>query len=254
VCTLALYFRILDDYPLLVGANRDEHYDRPSAAPTLHGSQPIILAGTDLQAGGTWLGVNDCGLLVGILNRRSTGEPSVPTQTRSRGLLCLDLLGLKSAAEARAFVQLREETYQPFTILFADPNEAWTAYNVERQIKIIGLDPGLHVFSNTAEFSTQSEKRDRADRQFSELLDDFRLNRHNPSRWIPLLAQALGDHALGSESVDPREAICVHGDISGTVSSGIVFYSVTERRFYSSYSPGPPCRTPFDKAITLGVR
>ena len=83
---------MVDRYPVIIAANRDEHYDRPSAPPALWSTRPKILAGKDLLAGGTWLGVNEHGLLVGILNRRSNSEPDPLTQTRSRGLLCLDLL------------------------------------------------------------------------------------------------------------------------------------------------------------------
>ena len=245
---------MIDDCPLLVAANRDEHYDRPSAAPDLHGSNPTILAGKDLVAGGTWLGVNDYGLLVGILNRRPISETVLPAQSRSRGLLCLDLLGLKSAAEARAFVESREEPYQPFMVLFADTREAGAAYNVQREIKTFKLDPGLHVFGNTAEFSAQSEKLDHVYRQFSGALISLQSVPRNISHWLPLLRSVLDDHALDNKSVDPREAICVHGDISGTVSSSIIFYSASERRFQSFYSPGPPCRTPFAQTLTLDVQ
>jgi uncharacterized protein with NRDE domain len=245
---------MIDDYPLLVAANRDEHYDRPSSAPGLHGSNPIILAGRDLLAGGTWLGVNEYGLWVGILNRRATSDPVLPTRSRSRGLLCLDLLGFKSAGDAHAFVRSREETYQPFTVLFADRLEAWAAYNVQGELKTLRLEPGLHVFSNTAEFSAQSGKLDRAYRQFSAVLGKLQLNPRDASRWLHLLTPVLGDHTLANGSIDSREAICVHGDVSGTVSSSIIFYSAAERRFRSFYSPGPPCRTPFGESLRLDVR
>lgn len=252
MCTLALYFRLSDDHPLLVAANRDEHYDRPSAAPALLGADPIILAGKDLVAGGTWLGVNEYGLVCGILNRKLANERATPMPTRSRGLLCMDLLRLKSAAAALHFVVSHEERYQPFTVLYADSREAWTAYNVEREIKTIRLDPGLHVFSNTAEFSAQTEKLARAHRQFSGLVAQFQ---SSPSEsWIATLAHMLGDHTLGAGSGDPREAICVHGEVSGTVSSSIIFYSASDRRFHGLHSPGPPCRTPFGEALTLTVR
>src|SRR5436309_15463583 len=117
VDVFALYLRRLDKCPLIVAANRDEHYDRASAAPGLYGSNPAIFAGKDLLAGGTWLGVNEYGLLVGILNRRLTSEQAVPTNTRSRGLFCLDLLALQSAADAREFVRVHQANYQPFTVV-----------------------------------------------------------------------------------------------------------------------------------------
>src|SRR5215475_15184669 len=125
MCTLALYFRKVDHCPVIVAANRDERYDRPSASPAIWSTNPKILAGKDLLAGGTWLGVNEHGLLVGILNRRSSGGPDPINKTRSRGLFCLDLLSLKSAANAHAFVDRHQEHYQPFTVVFVDPSEAW---------------------------------------------------------------------------------------------------------------------------------
>ena len=117
MCTLALYYKTFDEYPLVVAANRDEHYDRPSAPPALLNTKTEIIAGRDLRAGGTWLGVNEHGLLAGILNRRSDGEPEPRPATRSRGLLCLDILAFKSAADARAFVGTGPDDYQPFTLL-----------------------------------------------------------------------------------------------------------------------------------------
>jgi uncharacterized protein with NRDE domain len=127
---LALYFNVFAEHPIIVAANRDEHYDRSSAPPNLIGRNPAIVAGKDLVAGGTWLGVNEHGLSVGILNRRVTQEQK-PANFRSRGLLCLDLLGLKSAACAEAYLhEPQKSVYQPFTLVFADGAQAWTAANV----------------------------------------------------------------------------------------------------------------------------
>ncbi|MGH7927508.1 MAG: NRDE family protein, partial [Candidatus Binatia bacterium] len=84
MCTLALFFDVFDGYPLLVAANRDERYDRPAMPPGLIAANPRIMAGKDLRAGGTWLGVNEHGLLVGILNRRAKRETVPDSQVRSR--------------------------------------------------------------------------------------------------------------------------------------------------------------------------
>jgi uncharacterized protein with NRDE domain len=75
MCTLALYFKVFTGYSVVVAANRDEHYERPSAPPSIIGGSPTIVAGRDLRAGGTWLGINEYGLLVGILNRRQQPGP-----------------------------------------------------------------------------------------------------------------------------------------------------------------------------------
>ncbi|HET9296015.1 MAG TPA: NRDE family protein [Candidatus Binatia bacterium] len=99
MCTLALYFKVFSGYSLAVAANRDEHYDRPSAPPSIIERSPTIVAGRDLRAGGTWLGINEYGLVVGILNRRQQRGLLANGAYRSRGLLCLDLLRLRRVAD-----------------------------------------------------------------------------------------------------------------------------------------------------------
>jgi uncharacterized protein with NRDE domain len=242
---------MVDRYPVIVAANRDEHYDRPSVPPHLWSTEPKILAGKDLLAGGTWLGVNEFGLLVGILNRRSNNPSDPLTRTRSRGLLCLDLLSLKSAAAARTFVTRHRETYQPFTVVFVDTTEAWTAYNMGREIRTHRLNEGLHVFSSAAEFDARSDKIDRAHLQFAQIIGGLGPNSSDRSAWVESLRAVLGDHTLGNDSNDPRDAICVHGDIAGTVSSTIILYSQPERSFYTFNCSGPPCQGVFGEPLTL---
>jgi uncharacterized protein with NRDE domain len=246
---------MIKDFPVLVAANRDEHYDRPSAAPHVWSTKPSILAGKDLLAGGTWLGINEHGLLVGILNRRSNGEsvPLLKSHTRSRGLLCLDILSFKSAAAACAFINRHEEIYQPFTVVFVDPSEAWIAHNIGQKIEIRKLDEGLHVYSS-ADFAVRSEKVNRAHVRFAGIVAGLPSISGDKAAWVRSLHAVLGDHAPGNGSTDPRDAICVHGDVSGTVSSTIIFYSQPEQRFYAFNCPGPPCRKSFGEALQLSVR
>src|SRR5262249_31033634 len=151
---------------------------------------------------------------------------------RSRGLFCLDLLSLKSAANARAFVDPHHEHYQPFTVVFVDPSEAWIAYNVGQQIKAHKLDKGLHVYSSAAEFAAPSEKVDRAHAQFAQALEEARSNCSDKAAWVRSLRRVLGDHTQGNGSNDARDAICVHGEVAGTVSSTIIFLDRLEQRFH----------------------
>lgn len=245
---------MVDPCPLIVAANRDEHYDRPSAPLDLWSTEPKILAGKDLLAGGTWLGINEHGLLVGILNRRANGEAESPTPTRSRGLLCLDLLTLRSTADACLFLNRHQEIYQPFTVVFADTREAWISYNIRRDIKTHRLDEGLHVYGSAAPFAERSQKVDRAQLRFAQVAAGLGSNCRDKSAWVRSLRPVLSDHSLGNGSTDPKEAICVHGDLSGTVSSTILFFSQTEERFYAFNCPGPPCRGSFAEPLTLNVR
>jgi uncharacterized protein with NRDE domain len=245
---------MVEDCPVIVAANRDEHYDRPSTPPNFWSTEPNILAGKDLLAGGTWLGVNENGLLVGILNRRVNGKATPLTRTRSRGLFCLDLLRLESAADACAFVNRHQEAYQPFTVVFADSLEAWVAYNTRRGIATRRLDEGLHVYSSAAPFDERTEKVDRAHSQFAEVVTGLGSSCGDKLEWVRSLSMVLADHSLGNASNDPRDAICVHGDVSGTVSSTIVFFSRAGRRFDVFNCAGPPCRGSFAEPLTLNVR
>lgn len=222
--------------------------------PGLWSTEPNILAGKDRLAGGTWLGVNEGGLLVGILNRRLNGVPNALTPARSRGLLCLDLLKCESAADARAFVDQRQETYQPFTVVFVDSKEAWVAWNIRRTIEIRRLDEGLHVYSSAAPFAERSDKVDRAHLQFTQVVTGLGSSCGDKSAWVRSLSTVLADHSLGNGSNDPRDAICVHGDLSGTVSSTIIFFSQAEQRFYLFNCPGSPCRGSFADPLILNVR
>src|SRR5262249_41577453 len=120
VCTLAVFHRVFPAYPLVVAANRDEFLARPAAPPA---RLPELAGGAgggrDLLAGGTWLGLAEPGLVAGMLNRRGSALPD-PTR-RSRGLLCLELLGATGARAAAA--SLRDEPprrYNSFNLLVAD--------------------------------------------------------------------------------------------------------------------------------------
>jgi len=254
MCTLALYWKVLPGYSMIVAANRDEHYDRPSAPPAIIGTSPTIVGGRDLRAGGTWLGINDYGLLVGILNRRQQPGAVASDAYRSRGLFCLDLLRLTQLDDLeQLFVHLAPEDYQPFTVVCVDNNRACVAYNTDQAIERIWLSDGLHVFSNSFEFGAPSEKVDRVHQRFLKLAadSDRPISRGD---YVDGAAKALGDHALGDHLSDPRDAICVHGDVSGTVSSSIIFFSDAERQFQMYYCGGAPCRNPFTLYSTLDVR
>lgn len=252
MCTLALYFQIADNFPLLVAANRDERYDRPAAPPMVLNTKPKVLAGTDLRAGGTWLGVNEHGVLAAILNRRSDETTDPPT--RSRGLLCRDLLARKSVAAAREFLEIQRQAYQPFTVVFADSNDAWFAFNTTGAITIAKLSPGLHVFSNAAMHDEYSEKRQRAYSLFAEAQPQQEELSGPPSLWMDAFAKALSDHTSGDGPGDPRDAICVHGDVSGTVSSSIILFSKTARQFRTFYCAGAPCQNPFSETAPLDAQ
>ena len=253
MCTLALYFCCFDPYPILVAANRDEHFDRPSAAPALLAGNPKIIAGRDLRAGGTWLGVNEHSLLVGILNRRINGDALPQSVARSRGALCMELLQLNSAQAARQRIDADRHHYNPFTIIFADEHNAYVAYNDEVKIISQVLPPGLHVFSSAAEFDLNSAKAQRAHERFASLINPLSEKNKEPREWQAALQDILSDHSLGDGSDNPGDAICVHRDLSGTVSSSVIFLVRDKLHFETFHCSGAPCQNAFNDALTLDL-
>jgi uncharacterized protein with NRDE domain len=145
MCLLALLHRVAEDAPVVVGANREEFYERGGDPPRrLDGVQAI--GGVDPSQGGTWLGVNSNGLLIAVTNRFATRMPEAP---RSRGLLVRDLLGLPSAGLAvrEALRQIETGHYAGCNLLCADAREA-VVIHAGDWLRVRTLPPGIHVLSN----------------------------------------------------------------------------------------------------------
>src|SRR4051794_37993031 len=124
MCTLAIWVRQFETAPLVVAANRDEFFARPASGPVLLSESPRIVGGRDHRAGGTWLGINEYGVVAGILNRRTDDAPD-PAKS-SRGTLLMEVLAAKSAADARRLLEREDaDQYNGFNLLVADIDEAW---------------------------------------------------------------------------------------------------------------------------------
>ena len=125
MCTLVILRRPGNDWPVLIAANRDEMIGRPSQPPARHWpDRPDVVAGLDELAGGSWLGLNDSGVVAGVLNRTGSLGPA-PGQ-RSRGELVLEALDhadAKSAAQALAAIEPR--AYRTFNLVVADNRDAF---------------------------------------------------------------------------------------------------------------------------------
>ena len=101
MCTVVIRFEPDTDWPIIIAANRDERADRPCLPPARHWpDRPEVRAGLDETAGGTWLGINDDGLLAAILNRPGTLGPQ--EGKRSRGELPLEALDQVEAQVANS--------------------------------------------------------------------------------------------------------------------------------------------------------
>ncbi len=90
MCLIVFANSILDDYKLIFAANRDEFYNRPSEQAEFWKEHPDLLAGKDLQAGGTWMGITKQGKFAAITNFRDLKNHR--NDAPSRGNLTLDFL------------------------------------------------------------------------------------------------------------------------------------------------------------------
>src|SRR5881275_177014 len=120
MCTLAILRRPEHEWPVVIGANRDEMIDRPAAAPARHWpDRPEVVAGLDKLAGGSWLGLNDWGVAAAILNRHGSLGPAAGR--RSRGELVLEALDHADAVDAAAaLTHLDPAAYRTFNLIVAD--------------------------------------------------------------------------------------------------------------------------------------
>jgi uncharacterized protein with NRDE domain len=173
---------------------------------------------------------------------------------RSRGALCTELLQSDSANVARQRIDADRYRYNPFTIVFADKQNAYVAYNDDPKIITQVLRPGLHAFSSAAEFDLNSAKAERAHERFASLMNPLSENDTQPKKWLPALQNILSDHSLGNGSDNPGDAICVHREASGTVSSSVIFLAQARSQFETFHCLGAPCRNAFDSEISLQVR
>lgn len=127
MCLILLAWRAHENYPLIVAANRDEYHARPAQAARFWNDSPQVLAGRDLQAGGTWMGVSRNGRFAAVTNYRGAGEPPA---AQSRGAL---VRGFLEAAQtpAQYFQGLSNRTglYSGFNLLACDGEELWWLSN-----------------------------------------------------------------------------------------------------------------------------
>jgi uncharacterized protein with NRDE domain len=236
MCTLILLDRVVPEFPVVVAANRDEFFKRPAAPPALFvpaDGRPAFVSPQDLEAGGTWMGLNSLGLFVGLTNRpMAVRDPAV----RSRGLLVIDALRRDSATAAEEHVRGSRERYAPFNLLAADGRETWAVRQREGEpLETRRLDPGIHVVCNRDPDDPSSGKVRRIEAMLAELDLSAGLE-----RLVAGLVGVLGAHPEPSNSL---ENPCVHSSEYGTRSSTVLAVGARQRCW--QYAGGAPCETKY---------
>jgi len=272
MCTVVLLRRPGAPWPLLLAANRDERRSRPWRPPARHWpDRPDVVAGLDELAQGSWLGINDYGVVAAILNRSGTLGPAAGK--RSRGELVLEALDHADAtAAALALADLDPAAYRPFNLVVADSRDAFwlrhagtlpsfafrTRRGEMRMVEPIQL-PGAGLSARAAgaaidcrripdglSMLTARELNDPASARIRHYLGRFPTaaapdpGRGDWDAWVAL----LGDRGAGG---DPRDAMAiVTGEDYGTVCSSLIALPAagSPRMWFAAGVPG---EAPFER-------
>jgi len=194
VCLILFAWQAHPRYSLVVAANRDEFHQRPSAAANFWEDDPGILAGRDLQGGGTWLGITRSGRFAAITNYREPLVPEIPME-HSRGHLVRDFLHDDGAPLPCARELLSQgPAYSGFNLLLGTPDSlAWVS---NRSDEALTVSAGSHGLSNHL-LDTDWPKVHSGRERLDELLEDENLEPE-------ALFELLTDQALTPGEIPER--------------------------------------------------
>jgi uncharacterized protein with NRDE domain len=141
MCLIAIAVHASPRYPIVIAANRDEFYDRPTRALHVWDDDPNIIGGRDLRAGGSWLAVTREGRFAAVTNIRGLDDPPNP---RSRGELVGNFVRSRIAPLTYA-ESIRAEEYAGFHLIAGDRQ---TVAHIASDFPARILDPGIFAISN----------------------------------------------------------------------------------------------------------
>ena len=197
MCLILMAYRYHPRYPLLIAANRDEFYDRPTAPLACWEDIPQIVAGRDLKEGGAWMGIDRTGRFAAITNYR---DPSrVLKDAPSRGHLVSDFL--RSAEPARIYLDRlapKASAYNGFNLVLGDAGGLF--YYSNRGDEVQTLVPGLYGLSNHL-LDTPWPKLERGRRALRQLLDS------RPDPTPDEMLELLTDRTLAPDSDLPHTGV-----------------------------------------------
>ena len=144
MCLILFAYQVHPTYNLILAANRDEFYERPSAAADFREDSPQVLAGRDLQEGGTWMGIDRSGRYAAITNYRDPA--SLKNNAPSRGDLVSNYLcGNQSADDYLENISRQGNLYNGYNLIVGDRHELFAYSNRGERQK---LNSGIYGLSN----------------------------------------------------------------------------------------------------------
>ena len=235
MCTIIVAFDRWPGTKLLVAANRDERLGRPAEPPAIRTHRGrTILSPRDVEAGGTWVGLNDAGVFVGITNRH---DPAYFTRTApvSRGTLVLDALAASTAADAAAQAAGIDPTrVNPFHLVIGDRTSAHLLIGDGTTLTSRSLEPGVHVVTQSSFGAGDGIRHARLEARLADLADDA------PPDWSVWRSE-LSHH----DPAEPLTETCVHMPEAGygTRSSTYVRLGEDLGDVELLHAEGRPCVT-----------
>lgn len=146
MCLILIARHVHPQYPLVIAANRDEYFQRPTQPAHQWPGSPGILAGKDLCAGGTWMGIAKNGRFAAVTNVREPNYPS-PENPISRGQLVNNFLnGRETSQHHLKQLAPQGQQYEGFNLLCGERDRLWHFSN--RSNSFTELEAGLHGLSN----------------------------------------------------------------------------------------------------------
>ncbi|MGA7828239.1 MAG: NRDE family protein [Geobacteraceae bacterium] len=242
MCLILLAYRSHPCYPLVIAANRDEFYDRPTAPASFWETEPQLLAGKDLRSGGTWLGISRTGRVAALSNYRDPGSSRNNTPSRG-GLVTEFLLGDLPPAEYLERLQQRSHDYNGYNIIFGNW-ENLICYSNRGEVPPL-LQPGIHGLSNHL-LDTPWPKVIRGKSALAEILS--RGAEPAVEEIFSLLAERsipddnlLPDTGVGLETERLLAPLFITGPAYGTRSSSIILINkAAEVTFHERTYNGAP--------------
>lgn len=254
MCTVVVLNGVRRDFPVVLATNRDEFFARPSSGAIRLLEQPKTVGGRDLVSNGSWMGVTEQGLFVGVTNQRSFHAPD--RSKRSRGEVVINALKLgQSDAIADMLRTLDAREFNGFNLLWGDAQALFVGYAREdaAPITIEPVPQGIHVLPNDRLDCSDFPKVQRALALIDPFArDDFdvlseALKRMLSDRQRPPLEQVPTPQAespLNRDMLRELSALCIRTPLYGTRSSTIVALAPGKVGQYL-YADGPPDQAQF---------
>ena len=222
MCLIVFANNVLDDYKFIFAANRDEFYDRPTEQTDFWDDHPVLLAGKDLQAGGTWLGITKQGRFAAITNFRDLKNYRM--NSPSRGHLTLDFL-LSDFSPEEYYKKLKPtlNNYNGFNLLFGFVDDLH--YFSNKTEGLVKLEPGIHGISNSV-LNIPWPKVEKSKRQLQHLIEQKNIHPWEVLNLLddtsPAKDDELPDTGVGLDMERMLSPIFIKSEKYGTRSSTII--------------------------------